>query len=57
MLFEETRKVVEVSKKDFLNVIEKFNVYNFLNNVDFNTIKGYDRFAQRKEIYNCQQLT
>lgn len=52
MLFEETRKVVEVSKKDFLNVIEKSNIYNFLNNVDFNTIKGYDRFAQRKEIYN-----
>lgn len=51
MLFEETRKVVEVSKKDFLNIIQNSGVYNFLNNVDFNTIKGYDRFEQRTEIY------
>lgn len=51
MLFEETRKVVEVSYKDFLNVLENSGVYEFLNNVDFNTIKGYDRFEQRAEIY------
>lgn len=51
MIFEETRKVVEVSKKDFLNIIESSGIYNFLNNVDFNTIKGYDRFDQRAEIY------
>lgn len=51
MIFEETRKVVEVSKKDFVDLIEKSGVYEFLNNVDFNTIKGYDRFEQRAEIY------
>lgn len=51
MLFEETRKVVEVSNKDFSNIIESSGVYGFLNNVDFNTIKGYDRFEQRAEIY------
>lgn len=51
MLFEETRKVVEVSNKDFSNIIEGSGVYGFLNNVDFNTIKGYDRFEQRAEIY------
>lgn len=51
MIFEETRRVVEVSKKDFLNVLENSGVYDFLNNVDFNTIKGYDRFEQRAEIY------
>ena len=51
MLFEETRKVVEVSNKNFSNIIEGSGVYGFLNNVDFNTIKGYDRFEQRTEIY------
>ena len=51
MLFEKTRKTIEVSQKDFLNIIEKSNVYEFLNTVDFNTIKGYDRFQQRSEIY------
>lgn len=51
MLFEEARKVVEVSKKDFVDIIEKSGVYDFLNKVDFNTIKGYDRFEQRTEIY------
>lgn len=51
MVFEETRKVVEVSTDDFLNVIESSGIYDYLNNVDFNRIKGYDRFEQRVEIY------
>ena len=48
MLFEE---IVEISTNDFVDIIENSGVYNFLNNVDFNTIKGYDRFEQREEIY------
>lgn len=51
MVFEETRKVVEVSTDDFLNVIESSGIYDYLNNVDFNRIKGYDRFEQRVDIY------
>lgn len=51
MIFEETRKIVEISTNDFLNIIEHSGIYDFLNNVDFNKIKGYDRFEQRNEIY------
>lgn len=52
MIFEETRKVVEVSKNDFLNIVKTSGVYDYLNNVNFKDIKGYDRFEQRTEIYN-----
>lgn len=51
MIFEETRRIVEISTNDFLNIIEHSGIYDFLNNVDFNKIKGYDRFEQRNEIY------
>lgn len=51
MIFEETRKIVEISTNDFLNIIEHSGIYDFLNNVDFNKIKGYNRFEQRNEIY------
>lgn len=51
MVFEETRKVVEVSTNDFLNIVKTSGIYDYLNSVNFKDIKGYDRFEQRTEIY------